>query len=75
MFLLKKRVDWSLLTDGFNIPLEFQQLVHDSYSGYIQPGEKRLIKIFIESFIRPLLILIVINWPLYSLTAWLRRLS
>ena len=49
MFILKKNVDWSLLTDGFNIPIEFQPLVHESYSGYIEPGVKRQIKIMIGS--------------------------
>lgn len=47
MFILKKKVDWSFLTDGFNIPLEFQSLLHGCYSEYIQPGEKRVIKILI----------------------------
>ncbi len=47
MFILKKNVDWSFLTDGFNIPLEFQPLMHGCYSEYIQPGEKKVIKILI----------------------------
>lgn len=47
MFILKKNVDWSFLTDGFNIPLEFQPLMHGCYSEYIQPGEKKIIKILI----------------------------
>ena len=47
MFILKKNVDWSFLTDGFNIPLEFQPLMHGCYSEYIQPGEKKAIKILI----------------------------
>lgn len=49
MFILKKSVDWSFLTDGFNIPLEFQALMHDYYSEYIKPGEKKVIRIFIGS--------------------------
>lgn len=49
MFILKKTVDRSLLVDGFNIPLEFQPLIHDCYSGYIKPGEKKPIKIIIGS--------------------------
>ena len=48
LFLLKKPVDWSLLTDGFNIPLEFQPLVHGLYDSPVAHGEKRNIKILIE---------------------------
>jgi len=48
LFLLKKTVDWSLLTDGFNIPLEFQPLVQSLYDVPIAPGEKRKIKIVID---------------------------
>ena len=47
-FLLKKAVDRSLITEGFNIPLEFQPLVHSLYEIPIAPGEKRKIKIIIE---------------------------
>ena len=48
LFLLKKTVDWSLLTNGFNIPLEFQPLVHGLYDAPVAPGESRHIKIVID---------------------------
>ena len=48
LFLLKKSVDWSLLTNGFNIPLEFQPLVQGFYDAPIAPGESRNIKIVID---------------------------
>lgn len=48
MFLLKKVVDWSLLNNGFNIPLEFQPLVHSLFESPIAHGEKRNVKILID---------------------------
>lgn len=49
LFILKKTVDWSLLTDGFNVPVEFQPLVHESIGGYLAPGQQKKIKIIIEN--------------------------
>lgn len=48
LFILKKQVDWSLLTYGFNIPVEFQLLVHESTGGYLAPGKQRKIKLLID---------------------------
>ncbi len=48
LFLLKKHVDWSLLTDGMTIPIEFLPLMHSLSGGNIQLGENRPIKIVIE---------------------------
>lgn len=47
MFVLKKKVDWSLLTDGFSIPVAFQTIVHSCYPEPIKPGETRPVKIVI----------------------------
>ena len=47
LFLLKKQIDWSLLTNGMTIPVEFQPLMH-SLSGNVGLGENRTIQIIIE---------------------------
>lgn len=47
-FLLKKKVDWSLLNDGMTIPVAFQSLIHGQKGGPVSFGENRAIKILIE---------------------------
>ena len=40
-FLLRRPVDWSLLTNGFYIPTEFHPLVYAMPGGELQHGDKR----------------------------------
>ena len=39
-FLLKRPVDWSLLTNGFHIPTEFHELVYAMPGGRLSHGDK-----------------------------------
>lgn len=48
LFLLKKHIDWSLLTNGMTIPVEFQPLMHSLSGGNVGLGENRTIQIIIE---------------------------
>lgn len=47
-FLLKRPVDWSLLTNGFHIPTEFHELVYAMPGGRLNHGDKRGVKILID---------------------------
>lgn len=47
-FLLKRPVDWSLLTNGFHIPTEFHQLVYAMMGDKLRHGDKRGVKIMID---------------------------
>lgn len=47
-FLLKRPVDWSLLTDGFHIPTEFHELVYAMLGTPMKHGDKRDINIIID---------------------------
>lgn len=47
-FLLKHVIDLSLLTNGFNIQTEFQQLVYSLPGGVLHHGENREIKVLID---------------------------
>jgi hypothetical protein len=47
LFLLKRPVDLSLLTDGFHIPTEFQPLVYGLMGREMTHGENREVKIII----------------------------
>lgn len=47
-FLLRRPVDWSLLTNGFHIPTEFHPLVYAMPGGELQHGDKRGVKIMID---------------------------
>ena len=47
-FLLRRPVDWSLLTNGFHIPTEFHPLVYAMPGGELHPGAKRGVKIMID---------------------------
>lgn len=49
LFLLKKTIDWSLLTNGMTIPVEFQPLVQSQPGGIVALGENRQIKILIDN--------------------------
>lgn len=48
LFLLKKQIDWSLLTNGMTIPVDFQPLMHSLSGGNVGLGENRTIQIIIE---------------------------
>lgn len=48
LFLLKKQIDWSLLTDGMTIPIEFQSLLYSLPGGAVKLKEPRPIKIVID---------------------------
>ncbi len=48
LFLLKKQIDWSLLTNGMTIPVEFQPLMHSLSGGNVGLGENRTVQIIIE---------------------------
>lgn len=47
-FLLRRPVDWSLLTNGFHIPTEFHQLVYAMPGGRLEHGGKRSVEILID---------------------------
>lgn len=47
-FLLKHRVDLSLLTDGFNIQTEMHDLVYALPGGALMHGESRWITILLD---------------------------
>lgn len=47
-FLLRRPVDWSLLTNGFHIPTEFHPLVYAMPGGELYHGDKRGVKILID---------------------------
>ena len=47
-FLLRRPVDWSLLTNGFHIPTEFHPLVYAMPGGELRHGDKRGVKIMID---------------------------
>lgn len=47
MFILKKKIDWSLLTAGMTIPVEFQPIIQQLKGGMVKKGEARTIKILI----------------------------
>lgn len=49
LFLLKKKIDWSLLTNGMAIPVEFQALMQGLPGGFVNPGENRTIKLLIDN--------------------------
>lgn len=49
LFLLKKQIDWSLLTNGMTIPIEFQPLMHSLSGGNVGLGENRTIQIILEN--------------------------
>lgn len=47
-FLLKRPVDWSLLTNGFHLPTEFHELVYAMPGCRLNHGDKRGVKILID---------------------------
>ena len=47
-FLLRRPIDWSLLTNGFHIPTEFHPLVYAMPGGELHHGDKRGVKILID---------------------------
>ena len=47
-FLLRRPVDWSLLTNGFHIPTEFHPLLYAMPGGELHHGDKRGVKIMID---------------------------
>ena len=47
-FLLRRPVDWSLLTNGFHIPTEFHPLVYAMPGGELHHGDKRGVRIMID---------------------------
>lgn len=48
MFILKKKIDWSLLTAGLTIPVEFQPIIQQLKGGVVEKGMTRTIKILID---------------------------
>lgn len=48
MFILKKKIDWSLLTAGLTIPVEFQPIIQQLKGGVVEKGVTRTIKILID---------------------------
>ena len=48
MFILKKKIDWSLLTAGLTIPVEFQPIIQQLNGGVVEKGMTRTIKILID---------------------------
>ena len=48
MFILKKKIDWSLLTAGLTIPVEFQLIIQQLKGGVVEKGMTHTIKILID---------------------------
>jgi 5-methylcytosine-specific restriction enzyme A len=48
-YIYKKEIDWSLLNDGFNIPVSIQILFYENIKNKLRKGDKRDIKIIIEN--------------------------
>lgn len=47
-FLLRRPIDWSLLTNGFHIPTEIHPLVYALPGDELQHGDKRGVKMMID---------------------------
>ncbi len=48
-YIYKKEVDWSVLNYGINIPIDLQSIFYKSINFYMNKGESKKIKIFIEN--------------------------
>ncbi|MFA4851328.1 MAG: hypothetical protein WC868_05065 [Bacteroidales bacterium] len=48
-YIYKKVIDWSLLNDGFNIPVSIQVQFYETIKNQLKKGDKRDIKIIIEN--------------------------
>lgn len=47
-YICKKEIDWSTLHDGFTLPYEYQVRFYENMEGYMQRGDVRIIKLFLE---------------------------
>lgn len=47
-YICKKEIDWSVLTDGFTLPYDHQVDFYNNMESFMQRGDKRSIKLFME---------------------------
>lgn len=48
-YIYKKEVDWSVLREGFSIPVSTQVVFQERIKNYIKRGEKRDINIILDN--------------------------
>ena len=48
-YIFKKEVDWSLLHEGFSIPISIQIHFHEYLNHYLKRGEQKTVKLVIEN--------------------------
>lgn len=47
-YIYKKEVDWSVLREGFSIPVSIQMVFKERIKNYLKRGEKRDIKVILD---------------------------
>lgn len=47
-YICKKEIDWSVLTDGFTLPYEYQVKFYENMDGFMARGDSRIITMFLE---------------------------
>lgn len=47
-YICKKEIDWSTLTDGFTLPYDYQVRFYENMEGYMQRGDIRIIRLYLE---------------------------
>ena len=48
-YIYKKEVDWSVLREGFSIPVSIQMIFKERIKNYLKRGEKRDIKVILDN--------------------------
>ena len=47
-YICKKEIDWSVLHDGFTLPYDYQVKFYENMDTFMQRGDVRIIKLFME---------------------------
>ena len=47
-YIYKKEVDWSVLQEGFSIPVSIQVVFMERMKNYLKRGEKRDVKVILD---------------------------
>lgn len=47
-YICKKEIDWSTLNDGFTLPYDYQVRFYENMEGYMQRGDIRIIRLYLE---------------------------
>lgn len=48
-YIYKKEIDWSVLREGFSIPVSIQMIFKERIKNYLKRGEKRDLKVIVEA--------------------------